>query len=702
MARGHGRIRELVALGLALALLGCEGDSASVEAPADMERLDAVAAPDAAAPADIGSPDAAPADAEPIVDAEIVDAVVDAGPTPRCSVPPATPPAPSAPLPADGPRHPGVDPIEAPAYARLRDALLGDPGVHFVATRDQARGVVVVEGGLPEARARVEFSRLDRADRSEWTVTAGELAAIFPRTAPDAIAGLDALTAAFENPGQVDLSMHDYAPGDPRVGYLPHDRQSWPDPLTRIGTLFDAVDAPDLVYEVWPWAKGGVGTHGGLSLLQSRSALVFSGRGARSGVVIDAAAQLVDAAPTIMAALAAPTTGGFGPDGAYDDGLYLTRQDGVVLWEALDPDPCVRPDHVVMILFDGLLSDELNHLALSDTPDAAAVEIPTLRALLREGAVYRHGAVVGYPSYSGPGHTTAGTGAWPGHHGVVGNAFYGRADGEVINPFAILGELPSFFAEPQRFWDFYRRLVAGGDAETLAEALHRAFDGTDEDVFVAVLNELTVGGADYTPLDHFGLGKASVEDNARIDALGQISAEALVGDPRNPVPTLLQISMIATDAAGENAGPHSPLLRASLVAIDARIAAIRRAYARREALDRTLFVLVSDHGMELQDPTRGNRASAAIRESGVATRHIGFGAVWLAQLELQLSREGDAVAARVVAYDDGQPVADAVIRCEGCGEVRTDAEGRARLPLAGPAAVTAEHPRFNPHTVELP
>ena len=105
---------------------------------------------------------------------------------------------------------------------------------------------------------------------------------------------------------------------------------------------------------------------------------------------------------------------------------------------------------------------------------------------------------------------------------MVGNAFYGRADAAVINPFAILGELPSFFAEPQRFWDFYRRLVSGGDAETLAEALHRAFDGTGEDVFVAVLNELTIGGADYTPLDHFGLGKASVEDNARIDALGQI------------------------------------------------------------------------------------------------------------------------------------------------------------------------------------
>ncbi|MCA9538344.1 MAG: alkaline phosphatase family protein [Myxococcales bacterium] len=679
---------------------GCD-DEATAEAPA----ID-VAAPDGpavdAAP-DVGAVDAAPdltlpdlAVADAAVDAA-VDAAPDAGPPPRCSAPPPTPPRPVAPLPRAFPPQAGIDAVEQPAWAALRDALMADPTVHFVATFDQANDRFLLHGGPPEARASVVFNRVDALDHSEWQVLEGDLSAIFPNTAADAVGDYDAMLAAFEPAPDLDLTAAGYPLGDPRVGFLPYESQSWPDPLVRLGTLFEAPDAPDIAAGVWPWANGGVGSHGSLGVLQSQATFVVSGRGARAGAVIDAPARLVDAAPTVLAALGAPTTGGLGPDGRYDDGLYLLRQDGWPRWDALDPDPCARPEHVVLILFDGLQATELNHLMLDDAPP---VDLPTFRTLAHEGAVFRHGAVVGFPSISAGGHTTAGTGAWPGHHGVVDNAFWGRAEAAMINPFQVLTDLPSFFAEPARFWALYDRLLSG-DAETLAQATHRALG---PDAFVAVLNEIAIGGADYTTLDHFGVHKAGVEDYERIDALGGIMVSTLLGDRGKPVPTLLQLSFLATDGAGEGFGPHSPRLREALQTLDGRIAAIRALYAARGVLDDTMFVLVSDHGMELMDPRRTATHAATLRASGVKLRALGAGTAWLATLDAAVVDEGDALAVTVTAHGEGLPVADARVTCEGCAPVQTDAEGRARLaidPAAPPARLQITHPSFTARDLNI-
>lgn len=623
-------------------------------------------------------------------------------PAPRCSMPPAEPMQPDGPLPPAASPHRGVDALEVEAWDRLRDGLLADPGVHFVATYDHGRDAYVIDGGPVDARARLVVRRVDGATRSTLEVVEGAVADVFPSVEPDLYGDYAALLAAMENPEGVVIPDRGYADDDPRVGWLPLEAQSWPDPLVRLTTAFDAPDAPDGMVGVWPWAGGGTGRHGGLGLLQSQSIFVVSGAGARQGVVIDGAARLVDAAPTALAALGIPTTGGVGPDGTYPDGLYLARQDGVVRWEALDPDPCVRPRYVVMILFDGLQAIEANHLMLADAPP---IELPALRRFAAEGAVYRHGAVVGFPSYSAPGHTTAGTGVWPGHHGVVSNGFFGRAEQATINPFAVLSDLPAFFAEPQRLYDLYDRMLAD-DAETISQAMHRALDG---ETFTAVLNELTIGGADYTPLHHFGIAhrKAAVGDSERIDALGQLMVQRLLGDPQLPVPEVLQLSMLATDAAGENDGPHSDLLRQTLANIDRRLTIIREAYAQRGVLDQTMFILVSDHGMELTDPTRRAGLNGAIGGTGVRTRYVGNGGIWLATLALALERTGDGLEVTVTAHDDGRPVEGATVRCEGCGgllgedEGVTDADGRVVIPLgvlAEPTAVSASHPRYNEQT----
>lgn len=679
------------------------GPDARVDAAVDAEAPDARDGNDASADAMSESSDAIPPD----MASDDIDASPD-GPPPipaRCSAPPAIPPMPSAPLPPAASPHRGVDALEAESWQTLRDGLLAAPHIHFVATFDHGLDAYVIDGGPNDARTRLVVRRIDDADRSRVEVIEGAVEDIFPSTDAERHGDYAGLLDALENPEGVEISDRGYAEDDPRVGWLSLETQSWPDPLERLTTLFDAPDAPDGVVGVWPWAQGGTGSHGGLGLLQSQAVFVVSGAGARQGIVIDAAARLVDAAPTALAALGIPTTGGVGPDGIYADGLYLTRQDGVVRWEALDPDPCVRPKHVVMILFDGLQASELNHLMLADDPP---VELPAFRTFAAEGAVYRYGAVVGFPSYSAPGHATAGTGVWPGRHGVVGNSFFGRAEQATITPFEVLTDLPSFFAEPQRLYDLYDRIFSG-DAETVSAAMHRALDG---ETFTAVLNELTIGGADYTPLDHFGIGrsKASVGDSERVDTLGQLMVEALIGDPRQPVPDLLQLSILATDAAGENDGPHSDLLRQTLATIDRRLTVIREAYARRGVLDETLFILVSDHGMELTDPTRRGSVNNAIRDTGVRTRYIGSGGIWLATMAVAAEQADDTLTVTVTAHDNGGPIEGATVRCTGCGGVLgedegvTDASGRVVLPmglLAEPESVTASHPTYNPQTLDL-
>lgn len=628
------------------------------------------------------APDASPPDAAP--DAPDAEAP-DAAPAPRCSAPPPVPIAPVAPLPRPAHPHPGVDALEADAYATLRDHLLADPGVHFVATHDRTTDLYRIDGGPPDARATISVQRVDHADRTVYDIVDGALEGIFPRTDPAQLT-YDDLLAAQQNPAGVELPG--YPPGDPRVGWLPREAQSWPDPIVRLTTLFAAADAPDLIFGRWPHAQGGTGSHGGLGHLPSRAVFIVSGRGARRGVVIDTPARLVDAAPTALAALAVPTTAGLGPDGRYDDHLYLRRQDGAVRWDALDPDPCVRPDHVIFILFDGLLATELNRHLVDDPP----VELPTFRALAADGAVFSAGATVGYPSYSAPGHATAGTGAWPGHHGVVSNTFYSRADATVINPFAVLTDIASFLADPDNLWTLYDRMMTG-DAETMSEALHR----TRPDAYAAVLNELTVGGADYTPLDHFGVGsKASLQETRAVDTLGISMVTRLVGDSRKPVPALLQLSLITTDAAGEQTGPHSDTVRETLATMDGQLARIRSAYERRGVLDRTMWILVSDHGMELQDPAQATNTTALIRQSGVRTRHIGPASVWLATMAVAVERGGDGIRVTVTAHDTGAPIEGATVSCEGCEDAITGADGIAVMALDAMNSIEVTHPDFNP------
>ena len=669
---------------------------------------------------DDGLPDAG----APIVDVEdttVEDSgtppidVPDTSVAPICSAPPTEPPAPTGALPDAAQPLRGIDHWERAAYDKLREAALSDPGVHFVATWDADLGRYVVESGPAEARKRLEYRRVASGSGGvTYEVTLGSVADIFPSTDAGLYGTLEALFAAFTNENDVVLPVLGYPPGDPRVGFLSASAQSYPLPLERIAALFDAPDAPDVVGALYPWALPAPATHGAMSLLQSRSTLILSGRGVRSGVVLDDLAILPDVVPTALAAMGAPTVGGIGPDGTYADGLYLKRQDGRVLWEALTPEPCDGPRHVAILLFDGLAANEIDHEVLDPAPD---VELPAFKKLAQGGAVYRYGAVTNFPSVSVPGHMTAGSGLWSGHHGFVANAFFRRSEQADLNPYAFMDDLASVLADPTVVITLYEKAVAPG-IETLAQAAHRAFGAWDPakgtGAFVAVLNEIAIGGADYTTVDFMqgssvsGLPTADVETYKLADALAVTEVQKILDDPGNPVPTVLQVSFLATDGAGESAGPHSAMLRDTLVTLDQHVATLLGLYAARGALEDTLFILVSDHGMELQDPSRASAFPQKLAASGVKLKQPFPGLIYLRTMSVEAALDSPAgtITVTVLNHDNDAPIEGATVTCDGCAGAggTTDAAGTVELtfvPGTAELVVTATQGDFNPQVLSV-
>ncbi|MEE2758030.1 MAG: alkaline phosphatase family protein [Myxococcota bacterium] len=603
----------------------------------------------------------------------------------------------------------GIDRFEDPHWLRISDAILDDPEALFVATYRREIDRYVIRSGTQDSRRELILKKVEsRAGEWPFQIEVGRLTDVFPNVNPRVLGDYEQLLSNFVNPNDLGLEDLGYSADDVRVGFLPRELEVYPYPLLRLVSLFDSDDAPDLVYGVRPHANGVAGTHGGLDLLQSRATLILSGPGFKAATVLDDDATLVDIAPTVLAAFDAPTTGGQGAWASYADGLHLRWQDGRVLTEALDATSCVRPKHMVLILFDGLLATEINRQLLSDEPD---VQLPNLRHLAQGGVVYRYGAISGFPSYSAPGHVTVGTGLWPGHHGVLSNRFYGRAEQRAITPFDLLDNLPYFIQNPREALSLYDRLVKP-EAENLAQAIHRSFGEYDPDTrtgaFVAVINELTFKGADFTTLGFFGDGgvRKKLFEYRAADAIAMTQLEVLLTDQRLPVPKFLQMSLLATDAAGEDAGPHSPLLRSNLVDIDERIGQIFDLLDARGVLEQTAFVLTSDHGMALQDRTRRATIRDRIRAAQVKTSMVSGGLIYLRGLVLEVIEDrGNFLRIVALDADNGVPVSDAQLACLNCDnsiEQMSDREGQGDLSVPATATelvIQATHPRFNSATL---
>jgi hypothetical protein len=450
------------------------------------------------------------------------------------------------------------------------------------------------------ADGSVRFSRSGRS----YTVDAVEGEDPFAEQSPAHLAGLDAELA------------------DP---HPVRARNSYPFAFEQVAQLFDHPAAPDLCVvhtaaHNWEDAGGHRGEHGSLGVIQARAPFVLAGAGVCADGVVPRAARLVDVAPTICALL------GIAPR---SDGTYLAGQDGGVRTDALDASAPAR--HVVAFLLDGANPNVLHARAA----DGSA---PNVARLVERGTSFGFGAIAGMPTVTLANHTSILTGRYPGHHGILHNAWYDRRTGAQV------------VTNSQATWPWSMQHCVPG-VESIHDAIHRTWP----DAFTASVNEPCDIGADFSTFDFFRRGDVPPipgapdglphvterfvrphKDYAWSSIVDHMGTEQAVGiwdgryrDVDYPRPAFMFVNYTLTDSAFHAGGPHSEIADAAVRDTDARIGDVLAAVERAGVLDETAFVVVADHGMQQTDPAVTGDWDERLRDAGIRFRDEGSGFLYL-------------------------------------------------------------------------
>jgi len=403
---------------------------------------------------------------------------------------------------------------------------------------------------------------------------------------------------------------------------------SYPHAFDHLAQLFDHPSAPDLVVQhsashYWPEAGGHLGEHGSLGVTQSRAPFIVSGAGVEARGAVAASCRLVDVAPTVLELLGCPA-----PPGAPGE-ARLVRQDGRIVTEVVG-----RPggaDHVVAFLLDGTNPNVLTDLA-------GRGGAPSVARLMAGGTTFRHGAIASLPTVTLANHTTILTGCHPGHHGILHNAWVDRATGAQV-----VTNSPTTWPTAMSWLD--------PGVETIHQAVHRGRPGST----TVSVNEPCDVGADFSVFELLRRGEpfdrpppaddlpdaterfvrpskdyrwSSVIDHTAVEQFRGLWS-GRYRDRDWELPAFSWVNFTLTDAAFHEGGPYSEIAAAAVRDTDARIGHILDAVERAGALERTAFVLVADHGMQLADTAVTGDWDRALGEAGVAARDEGYGFLYL-------------------------------------------------------------------------
>jgi phosphonoacetate hydrolase len=411
----------------------------------------------------------------------------------------------------------------------------------------------------------------------------------------------------------------------------PHRRDNaYPNAYEQIVQLFDAPAAPDLCVlhssqHNWEDQGGHIGEHGSIGAVQARAPWVIAGRGVANLGVVPRAARLVDVAPTIASLLGCAPY----PEGQFPDGRFLSRQDGVVRDDVLVGSE--RPRHVVGFLFDGANPNVLYSMAASG-------EAPNVARLIEMGTAFGHGAMAGLPTVTLANHTSILTGAYPGHHGILNNAWYDRVARQQV------------ITNSPATWHTAMNHVRPG-----TDSIHSAVLRTWPDEFTASVNEPCDVDAPYSTFGFFRRGEnpgippspeglphvterfvRPSKDYSWSSVVDHMAIEQAVGiwsgryrDESYPLPRFMWVNFTLTDAAMHECGPHSEMAAASVRDSDARIGEVLAAVERAGVFDDTAFVLVADHGMEENDPACQGDWDVSLRAAGLQIRDEAYGFLYL-------------------------------------------------------------------------
>ncbi|MFA5890295.1 MAG: alkaline phosphatase family protein [Actinomycetota bacterium] len=286
--------------------------------------------------------------------------------------------------------------------------------------------------------------------------------------------------------------------------------------------------------------------------------------------------------------------------------------------------------HCLLSQYDGQEAMDNFCGATSALFSPSRTPVPTLRWLRDRGTLARYGSIVSFPTVTFPNHLVLGTGVHPGHHDLVGNRFYDRANERI--------ESPIDPADPRNPVYFWTERLTSTKVETLHEATHRSrgdWMGPDNidplnawGAYTAAVDEPTVRGADFASLEpdrklngeplfagHVGRPDELLADTnqeclqaapeqygqgSAIDHLGQSQARMLFEDPSHPLPTLTYLNFSLVDEGAHTFGPHTPCALASYHDSDARLARVLAAMADAGVLGETLIIIAGDHSQENQ------------------------------------------------------------------------------------------------------
>jgi len=243
-----------------------------------------------------------------------------------------------------------------------------------------------------------------------------------------------------------------------------------------------------------------------------------------------------------------------------------------------------------------------------------------------------------FPTVTLANHTSILTGRFPGHHGILHNAWYDRTRGEQV------------ITNSMATWPWAMSHLVDG-VETLHAPIHREFP----DAFTASVNEPCDVGANYSTFEFFRNGDVSAipegpegiphaterfvrpsKDYAWSTTVDHLCVDQAVSiwagkyrDQEYPHPKFMWCNFTLTDAAFHEGGPYSEIAAASVRDSDARLGDVLDAVARAGVFEATAFVLVADHGMEETNPAVQGDWDVALRDAGVRFRDEGYGFLYL-------------------------------------------------------------------------
>ncbi|MEZ5139059.1 MAG: alkaline phosphatase family protein [Acidimicrobiales bacterium] len=209
-----------------------------------------------------------------------------------------------------------------------------------------------------------------------------------------------------------------------------------------------------------------------MSTVQARAPFILGGAGVRQLGTVARSCKLVDVAPTVLALMgAAPHPMASGSTGSAGRtpccGARTARSRTICSGRRPS-----RPDHVVGFLLDGC-----NPNVLYDA--IACGEAPNLARIAAMGVTFEHGAFSSMPTVTLANHTSILTGAHPGHHGILNNAWYDRRIGEQV------------ITNSPATWPWAMRTLSP-EVETMYQAVKRTWP----DAFTLAANEPCDTGAD--------------------------------------------------------------------------------------------------------------------------------------------------------------------------------------------------------------